>query len=68
MRKKDVETLYKIQKEEIRFTDILGEQTGIIYELRILDKGIYAYGLFFGQNVWLRLNEYTMEWEEVELK
>lgn len=65
MDKQDVRNLYKIQKQNIKFRDSLGEHTGIIHTLEIKDSGIYAYALFFGMNVWLRLNETTMEWEEV---
>lgn len=55
-------------KEKVEYRDILGLHTGIIHELRIRQNGIFAYCPFFGQNLWLRLNESTMEWEEAEVE
>lgn len=59
----DIKVLKKVQKESIEFNDFLGNHKGTIYELKIKDDGIFAYGIFFGRNLWLRLDERTMEWK-----
>lgn len=66
MTKDMVSILKEIQRQPIVFKDILGTHKGIINTLKIRDNGIFAYGIFFGQNVWLRLNETTLEWEEIK--
>ena len=55
----------ELQKESIEFKDIFGIHKGVIHELKVKDNGIFAYGIFFGKNLWLRLNENTMKWEPI---
>lgn len=52
------ELLYK----NIIYKDLLGEHGGVIDEIRIKENGIFVYGLFFGQNVWLKLDELNKTW------
>lgn len=63
MNKSELKILKKVQQEQIKFKDILGEHIGVINELTIRDNGIFAYGLFFGHNGWFKLNEANMGWE-----
>lgn len=68
MTREDIKILKEIQRGSVEFTDILGTHKGVINTLKVRDNGIYAYCLFFGMNIWLRLNESTMQWEEAHVR
>ena len=65
MNLKDIYVLKELQRESIEFEHRLGRHKGVIHELKVKDNGIFAYGIFFGGNLWLRLNENTMKWDPI---
>jgi len=63
MDKISLEVLKNIFVQKLVVKDGLGEHSGVIDELKINNRGIFAYGLFFGFNSWFKLNQETLEWE-----
>ena len=64
MNETELKILKEAQQKPIVFKDLLGEHKGVINELKIRDNCVFAYGIFFGQSCWFKLNESNMTWEE----
>ena len=56
MNKEKMSILEKIFIEQIIYKDILGEHKGVAHEIKINNKGIFVYAIFFGMQLWLKIN------------